>query len=144
MSLNGKTGGGGEEEEEAEVEDEISKKYNLDDYDDEGGGTTPPLVAFVVVLATSTCVRVCGAGGRFEQVHMKQTCVAAGVLGVAEDVVFQKNEDDPYITVRDVRHSSSPALIEVSECDSQARGSMGRRKIRMTWMTLPSAPPMHF
>jgi periodic tryptophan protein 1 len=24
-----------------------------------------------------------------------------GVLGVAEDVVFQKNEDDPYITVRD-------------------------------------------
>lgn len=29
--------------------------------------------------------------------------VGPGVLGVAEDVVFQKNEDDPYITVRDVR-----------------------------------------
>jgi hypothetical protein len=31
-------------------------------------------------------------------------------LGVAEDVVFQKNEDDPYITVRDVRAPPSPPI----------------------------------
>jgi len=76
----------------ADDEDEISKKYNLDSYDDEGGGTQNLL-----------------AGARPRRCSIEASLLidvngwVSGVLGVAEDVVFPNNDNDPYITVRDVR-----------------------------------------